>query len=50
VAEVQRWPLELIQGLKEYVYTCYDPEIIAATEWRTDELKIAIQSSSKSSK
>ena len=44
VAELQRWPVQLVQGLKEYGYTCYDPQIIAATGWRTDDLKKAIQS------
>ncbi len=42
VAEVQRWPMQLTQALKENGYTCYDPEIVAVTGWRTDDLKKAI--------
>ena len=43
VAEVQRWPVQLIDSLKKEGYTCYPPEVIARTGWRTDELQKAIK-------
>ena len=42
VAEVQRWPLQLANALMFQGFTCHQPEIVAVTGWRTDELKKAI--------
>ena len=42
VAEVQRWPVQLAEALRMKGYDCKDPEIIAVTGWRTDQLKKAI--------
>ncbi|MEX1240317.1 MAG: SGNH/GDSL hydrolase family protein [Cyclobacteriaceae bacterium] len=39
VAEVQRWPEQLVAALKIRGYTCHNAEIIAMTGWRTNELK-----------
>jgi len=38
VAENQRWPVQLVQKLKEEGYPIQSPKIIAKTGWRTDEL------------
>lgn len=48
VAEVQCWPMQLIAALKIRGYTCHDPEIIAVTGWRTDDLKKAVDGSNLS--
>jgi lysophospholipase L1-like esterase len=45
VAELQRWPVQLVSELKKKGYTCASPEIIAVTGWRTDQLKKAILTS-----
>ena len=45
VAELQRWPVQLTQALKADGYTCYNPEILAVTGWRTDDLKNALATS-----
>ena len=42
VAEDQRWPVQFAGALRERGYTCHDPDIIAATGWRTDDLRKAI--------
>jgi lysophospholipase L1-like esterase len=43
VAEVQRWPVQLVNALMLNGYTCHQPEIVAVTGWTTDDLKKAIQ-------
>ena len=43
VAEVQRWPVQLMEAFKGRGYTCEAPEIIAVTGWRTDDLRNAIR-------
>jgi lysophospholipase L1-like esterase len=48
VAELQRWPLQLLNALKERGYTAQDPKIIAVTGWRTDDLQNALDNSSLS--
>lgn len=42
VAEDQRWPVQLMNRLKEKGYKTSPPTIIATTGWRTDDLKRAI--------
>ncbi len=42
VAVSERWPVQLIQALRLKGLTCSDPELIATTGWRTDDLKRAI--------
>ena len=42
VAEVQRWPVQLMQAFKTRGYETEAPEIIAVTGWRTDDLRNAI--------
>ena len=49
VAEVQRWPVQLIHALKKQGYTCSDPDIVAVTGWRTDDLKKGLNSGRLSS-
>ncbi len=44
VAVSERWPVQLIDSLREKGISCYDPQIIATTGWRTDNLKAAIES------
>jgi lysophospholipase L1-like esterase len=39
----ERWPVQLIDSLKAKGISCFDPQIIATTGWRTDNLKAAIQ-------
>ena len=39
----QRWPVQLIDSLKANGISCFEPQIIATTGWRTDNLKAAIQ-------
>ncbi len=39
----ERWPAQLIDSLREKGFACFDPQIIATTGWRTDNLKAAIQ-------
>lgn len=43
VAEVQRWPVQLMQAFRSRGYKCETPEIIAVTGWRTDDLRNAIR-------
>ena len=42
VAELQRWPVQLVNALMLLGFTCHQPEIVAVTGWRTDNLKKAI--------
>lgn len=42
VAEVQRWPVQLMRAFKSRGYETEAPEIIAVTGWRTDDLRNAI--------
>lgn len=42
VAELQRWPVQLMQAFKSRGYETEAPEIIAITGWRTDDLRNAI--------
>jgi lysophospholipase L1-like esterase len=46
VAEVQRWPAQLAEALRKRGIACRNPDIIAVTGWRTDDLKKAIDASS----
>lgn len=46
VAEVQRWPVQLIEALRKRGVACSKPDILAVTGWRTDDLKRAIDASS----
>ena len=43
VAEVQRWPEQLVAALKLRGYTCHNAEIVAVTGWRTDQLKLGLR-------
>lgn len=43
VAGSERWPVQLIDSLRVKGLSCFDPQIIATTGWRTDNLKAAIQ-------
>lgn len=43
VPQNERWPVQLIQRLREQKISCADPKIIATTGWRTDQLKAAIE-------
>lgn len=45
VAEVQRWPEQLVLALKLKGYTCHNAEIVAVTGWRTDQLKQTLAAS-----
>lgn len=45
VAELQRWPVQLVNALMRRGFTCHQPEIVAVTGWRTDDLKKAIAKS-----
>jgi lysophospholipase L1-like esterase len=40
--ENQRWPVQLAEALRKKGLSCQEPEIIAKTGWRTDDLKRAI--------
>jgi lysophospholipase L1-like esterase len=42
VAEPQRWPVQLVNALMLEGFSCHQPEIVAVTGWRTDDLKKAI--------
>ena len=42
VAEPQRWPVQLVNALMLKGFTCHQPEIVANTGWRTDDLERAI--------
>ncbi|HTJ48491.1 MAG TPA: GDSL-type esterase/lipase family protein [Cyclobacteriaceae bacterium] len=44
VAVKDRWPVQLIDSIRKRGLTCYDPQIIATTGWRTDNLKSAMVS------
>lgn len=48
VSITERWPVQLIDSLKAKGISCFDPQIIATTGWRTDNLKAAIQNASLS--
>lgn len=43
VAVNERWPVQLAHALRKKGIDCSDPEIIATTGWRTDDLKHAIE-------
>jgi lysophospholipase L1-like esterase len=42
VDERQRWPVQLVDQLRKKGFNAEEPEIIATTGWRTDDLKNAI--------
>jgi len=42
VAEDQRWPVQLKAALTRKGFSCEGPIIVAATGWRTDELRKAL--------
>ena len=42
VSVANRWPVQLVDSLQKHGIDCLEPRIIAATGWRTDNLKIAI--------
>ncbi len=42
VAEGERWPVQLVNQLREAGIQVADPQIIATTGWTTDELQAAI--------
>ena len=48
VQQDRRWPEQLINALMQKGYTCHQPEIVAVTGWRTDDLQKAIQSANLS--
>lgn len=48
VSVTERWPVQLIDSLKAKGISCFDPQIIATTGWRTDNLKAAIQNANLS--
>ena len=43
VAAQERWPVRLADVLRKKGVPCSDPQIIATTGWRTDDLKHAIE-------
>ncbi len=43
VTEEERWPVQLAQLLRQKGYDIQQPEIIATTGWRTDQLKEAVE-------
>jgi len=45
VAELQRWPVQLIDSLANQGYTCEKADILANTGWDTDDLKKALGAS-----
>jgi lysophospholipase L1-like esterase len=49
VSVTERWPVQLIDSLKAKGISCFEPQIIATTGWRTDNLKAAIQNANLSS-
>ncbi|MCE4373719.1 SGNH/GDSL hydrolase family protein [Xanthomonas hortorum] len=42
VAAAQRWPVQLVDGLRAYGWNVAPPQIIATTGWTTDELQAGI--------
>ncbi|KQQ78778.1 lysophospholipase [Xanthomonas sp. Leaf131] len=42
VAVAQRWPVQLVEGLRAYGWNVAPPQIIATTGWTTDELQAGI--------
>ncbi|MBV6851405.1 SGNH/GDSL hydrolase family protein [Xanthomonas euvesicatoria] len=42
VAPAQRWPSQLVDGLRAYGWNLAPPQIIATTGWTTDELQAGI--------
>ncbi|WP_321824507.1 GDSL-type esterase/lipase family protein, partial [Xanthomonas citri] len=42
VAPAQRWPSQLVDGLRAYGWNVAPPQIIATTGWTTDELQAGI--------
>jgi len=42
VSVPNRWPVQLVDSLQKHGIDCLEPRIIAATGWRTDNLKSAI--------
>ena len=43
VAELQRWPVQLVDVLTKAGYRTQPPDIVAVTGWRTDDLKKALR-------
>lgn len=43
VAEVQRWPVLLAKAISDRGIPCSEPQIIAVTGWRTDDLMSALK-------
>ena len=43
VAVHERWPVQLADALRKKGVPCSDPQIIATTGWRTDDLKHALE-------
>lgn len=42
VAPEQRWPVQLVDGLRAYGWNVAPPQIIATTGWTTDELQAGL--------
>ncbi|MCL1500870.1 SGNH/GDSL hydrolase family protein [Xanthomonas nasturtii] len=42
VAPAQRWPVQVVEGLRAYGWNVTPPQIIATTGWTTDELQAGI--------
>ncbi|MFO3706890.1 SGNH/GDSL hydrolase family protein [Xanthomonas codiaei] len=42
VAPAQRWPVQLVDGLRAYGWNVAPPQIIATTGWTTDELQAGL--------
>ncbi|MBB5864679.1 MULTISPECIES: SGNH/GDSL hydrolase family protein [unclassified Xanthomonas] len=42
VAPAQRWPMQLVDGLRAHGWNVAPPQIIATTGWTTDELQAGI--------
>ena len=42
VAEHERWPAQLAKALMKKGFACHNPEIVAVTGWRTDDLRKAL--------
>lgn len=43
VAPGQRWPAQLVDGLRAYGWDVAPPQIIATTGWTTDELQAGLE-------
>ncbi|OAX89198.1 lysophospholipase [Xanthomonas nasturtii] len=42
VAPAQRWPVQVVEGLRAYGWNVAPPQIVATTGWTTDELQAGI--------